>query len=57
MSSYNNTIPIFGNEKAINKIVMSIVTDSKGLEEPKDPENCNIVTLYKLFASEAQVAE
>lgn len=55
--SYNNTIPIFGNEKAIRKIVMSIVTDSKGLEEPKDPENCNIVTLYKLFASEAQVAE
>ncbi len=55
--SYNNTIPIFGNEKAIRKIVMSIVSDSKGLEEPKDPDTCNIVMLYKLFAPEAQVEE
>ena len=30
---------------------MSIVTDSKGLEEPKDPDSCNVVALYKLFAS------
>ncbi len=55
--SYNNTIPIFGNEKAIRKIVMSIVTDSKGLEDVKDPDTCNIVSLYKLFAPEAQVNE
>lgn len=55
--SYNNTIPIFGNEKAIRKIVMSIVTDSKGLDDPKDPDTCNIVMLYKLFASNAQVEE
>lgn len=55
--SYDNTIPIFGNEKAIRKIVMSIVTDSKGLDDPKDPDTCNIVMLYKLFASDAQVEE
>ncbi len=53
--SYNNTIPIFGKEKALRKIVMSIVTDCKGLEEPKDPEACNVVALYKLFASEEEL--
>ena len=53
--SYNNTIPIFGKEKALRKTVMSIVTDCKGLEEPKDPESCNVVALYKLFASEAEL--
>ena len=35
---------------------MSIVTDCKGLEEPKDPESCNVVALYKLFASETELA-
>ena len=53
--SYNNTIPIFGKEKALRKTVMNIVTDCKGLEEPKDPESCNVVALYKLFASEAEL--
>ena len=53
--SYNNTIPIFGKEKALRKIVMSIVTDCKALEEPKDPEACNVVALYKLFASEEEL--
>ncbi len=53
--SYNNTIPIFDTEKALRKTVMSIVTDSKGLEETKEPAQCNIVALYKLFASPDQV--
>ncbi len=55
--SYNNIIPLFGKEKEIKKQVMSIVTDCKGLEEPKDPENCNVVALFKLFASDAEVEE
>ncbi|MEA4861918.1 MAG: tryptophan--tRNA ligase [Victivallaceae bacterium] len=55
--SYNNTIPIFGNPKQIRKTVMNIVTDCKGLEEPKDPSTCNVVTLYKLFATPEEVAE
>ncbi|QSH41480.1 tryptophan--tRNA ligase [Lentisphaerota bacterium ZTH] len=53
--SYDNTIPIFGHKKAVRKRIMSIVTDSKELEEPKDPETCNVVALFKLFADEKQV--
>ena len=55
--SYNNTIPIFGREKALRKTVMSIVTDSKGLEEPKDPDTCNVYALYKLVATPEELQE
>lgn len=55
--SYDNTIPLFGNEKQIRKLFMKIVTDSKTPDEPKDPEKCNIFSLYKLFASKAQADE
>ena len=55
--SYNNTIPIFAREKALRKVVMSIVTDSKGLEEPKDPDSCNVYALYKLVATPAELQE
>ena len=55
--SYNNTIPIFAKEKALRKVVMSIVTDSKGLEEPKDPDTCNVYALYKLVATPAELQE
>ena len=53
--SYNNTIEIFGNPKAIRKKIMGMPTDCKTLEEPKDPDACNVVALYKLFASEAEL--
>ena len=55
--SYDNTIELFGGKKATRKQVMRIVTDSTPLEEPKDPSGCNVVALYRLFASEAEVAE
>ncbi len=55
--SYGNTIPIFGTEKAIRKIVMSVVTDSTPMEAPKDPSKCNVVALYKLVATPEEVAE
>ncbi|MCF7854807.1 MAG: tryptophan--tRNA ligase [Candidatus Pacebacteria bacterium] len=55
--SYNNTIPLFGNEKAIRKAFMKIVTDSTPLEAPKDPESCNVFALYSLFASEEEIEE
>ncbi|NOY74709.1 MAG: tryptophan--tRNA ligase [Kiritimatiellaeota bacterium] len=55
--SYGNTIELFGNEKQSRKRIMSILTDSKTLEEPKDPETCPVFALYKLFASEFEVAE
>lgn len=54
--SYNNTLPIFGDEKKIKKLVMQIKTDSTALEDPKPTEDSTIIALYKLFASEADVA-
>jgi tryptophanyl-tRNA synthetase len=47
--SYGNTIPIFGEEADIKKIVMGVVTDSKAVEEPKE-ETSVVYQLYKLFA-------
>ena len=49
--SYNNTLPIFGAEKALKKSIMKIVTDSTEVEAPKATENSTILALYKLFAS------
>lgn len=48
--SYGNTINIFDEGKALKKKVMSIVTDSTPLEDPKDPDACNVFALIKLFA-------
>jgi tryptophanyl-tRNA synthetase len=55
--SYNNFINLFLPEKELKKVVMSIVTDSKGLEEPKDPNTDNVFKLYKLLGSEKQTEE
>lgn len=49
--SRDNFINIFLDDKALKKQVMGIVTDSKGLEEPKDPDTCNVFRLYELLAS------
>ena len=53
--SYGNAINIFLPEKQLRKVVMSVVTDSKELEEAKDPETCNVVKLYELIASSEKV--
>ena len=53
--SRNNFITIFLPEKELKKQVMSIVSDSKELEEPKDPDNCTIFSIYKLIASNEQI--
>jgi tryptophanyl-tRNA synthetase len=53
--SYNNYISVFASEKEIKKQIMGILTDSKGLEEPKNPMDCNVFQLYKLMASENQI--
>lgn len=50
--SYGNTIDIFLPEKQLKKQVMSIVTDSTPLEEPKDPEACNVFQIFRLIAPE-----
>jgi len=55
--SYNNTIPIFAEESVIKKAVMGIVTDSKGVDEPKEPEGSTIYELYKLFANEKEAEQ
>jgi tryptophanyl-tRNA synthetase len=50
--SYGNTLPLFGEEKPLKKLIMKeIVTDSTPLEDPKPIENSTILGLYKLFAS------
>ena len=55
--SRRNFINIFLPEKQLRKKIMSIETDSTPLEEPKDWTTCNCFAIYKLLASEAQIAE
>ncbi len=55
--SRDNVINLFVNDKKLRKQVMKIQTDSTPLEDPKDPDTCNLFALYKLVASEAQIAE
>jgi tryptophanyl-tRNA synthetase len=50
--SYDNHIEIFGAEKATKSRIMKIVTDSTPIEDPKDPEACNVFSMYKLVATE-----
>jgi tryptophanyl-tRNA synthetase len=54
--SRDNTINIFLPEKQLRKQVMGILTDSKGLEEPKDPDSCNVFHLYQLLADADAIA-
>lgn len=55
--SRNNYINIFLPDKQLRKQIMAIQTDSKELEEPKDPETCNVFALYRILASPKDVAE
>ncbi len=55
--SYNNTIQIFESEKSLKKKVMSIVTDSTPVDEPKDPDKCNVFALLKLFAQKDEIKQ
>jgi tryptophanyl-tRNA synthetase len=55
--SYGNTIDIFQSDKKLRKNIMQIMTDSTPLEEPKNPDTCNVFALYQILASEDQVAE
>ncbi|MGM0588914.1 MAG: tryptophan--tRNA ligase [Bacteroidota bacterium] len=55
--SYGNTIDIFDEGKQLKKRVMSIETDSTPLDEPSDPDTCNVYALIKLFAEPAQAKE
>lgn len=55
--SRNNYIDIFLPEKKLRKQIMGIQTDSTPLEEPKDPDTDNVFAIYKLLASDEQIAE
>ena len=55
--SKNNFINIFLPDKKLRKQVMTIATDSTPLEEPKNPDTCNVFALYKLLGTESQIAE
>ncbi|TWU47586.1 Tryptophan--tRNA ligase [Rubripirellula tenax] len=58
--SYDNTLPLFCDEnldtvKTISKQIMRITTDSRAMEDPKDPEGDHLFDLYRLFASDADI--
>ena len=55
--SYGNTIDIFTEKNILKKRVMSIVTDSTSVEDPKSPDTCSVFALYRLFASPDAVAD
>ena len=52
--SYGNTIPLFASDAAIKKAVMGIVTDSKGMNDPKDPDTCVVFQIHKLFLNASE---
>lgn len=54
--SKNNVIDIFQTDKKLRKQIMGIQTDSTPMEDPKDPDTDNVFALYKLLASETQIA-
>ena len=54
--SYNNYINIFLPDKQLRKVVMKVETDSTPLEEPKNPDTCNVFALYSLLANEEQLS-
>lgn len=55
--SYGNVIPLFEDDKAIKKAIFSIKTDSRPMEEPKDPEEILVYEIYKSIATAAQLQE
>ena len=55
--SYNNTIPIFLDEKKLKKSVMKIKTNSLEPGEPKDSSTCTVFSLYKAISSESDLNE
>ena len=55
--SYNNTIPIFSDEKTLKKSVMKIKTNSLEPGEPKETSDCNLFSIYKTIASDAEIED
>ncbi len=55
--SYNNYIDPFDSENSLRKTVMRIVTNSAGVNDPKDHTTCNVFKLYSLFSTEVEQAD
>lgn len=55
--SYGNSIDIFDTPKSAKKRIMSIKTDSTPVEDPKNPDTCNVFALLKLFTAPEETAE
>ena len=55
--SYGNSIEPFADDKTLKKTIMKIVTDSTPLEEPKNPDTCNVYQLLKLFTTKDEQAD
>lgn len=55
--SYGNVIPLFATDEEIKKAVMSIPTDSKGVAEPKNPDESNLFAIHKLFLKGPRLEE
>lgn len=55
--SYGNTIDLFASDQEVKKQIMNIVTDSKDIDDPKDPDSCNVFAFYKLLANEEEIAQ
>ncbi len=52
--SYNNTVPLFASHSEIKESVMKIPTDSKRVEDPKDPDSCSVVKIHSLISSKKE---
>jgi len=55
--SYDNTLPLFGDEKKIRKQIMRITTDSRPMEEAKEPDDDHLFQLFRLFADQPKIDE
>jgi tryptophanyl-tRNA synthetase len=53
--SYDNFIGVFDDEKVMKKRIMSIVTDSLGVDDVKDPDTCNVFALIRVFGTPEEV--
>lgn len=55
--SYNNYIGLFEQPEDIKKKIARIPTAAIPVEQPKNPDECNVYNIYKLFLDEKQNAE
>ena len=55
--SYGNTIPLFGTDEEIKKAIMGIITDSTAVDEPKNPDQCNVFAIHTLITPKEELEE